>query len=91
MDAFEGFEDFKSGGQVIGTMKYVDKLVLMSKKERVLQDMFDRLTEIGRFCGLEMNVLESKVANGNLTATIRICYIKNNWRMWNISTIWVAC
>jgi hypothetical protein len=55
-NAVEGVGDFKSGGQVIGTMKYVDKLVLMSKKETVLQDMFDRLNEIGRFCGLEMNV-----------------------------------
>jgi hypothetical protein len=55
-DAVKGVGDLKSGGQVIGTMKYVDKLVLMSKKETVLQDMFDRLTEIGRFCGLEMNV-----------------------------------
>jgi hypothetical protein len=36
----------------------------------VLQDIFDRLNETGRFCGLEINVQKSKVPNGNLTATI---------------------
>ena len=55
-DAVKGVGDFRSERKVIDAMKYVDKLVLMSKKETVLQDMFDRLTEIGRFCGLEMNV-----------------------------------
>jgi hypothetical protein len=55
-DAVEGVGDFKWGGQMIGTIKYVAQLVLMSKKETVLQDMLDRLTEIGRFCELEMNV-----------------------------------
>jgi len=70
--AFEGVGDFKSEGQVIAKMKYVDKLVLGSKKEKLLQDMFHRLTEIGRFCGLEMHVKESKVSNGNLTVTISI-------------------
>jgi len=53
--AAEGVGDFKSGGQVTGKMKYVDNLVLMSKKKTVLQDIFDGPTEIGRFCGLEMN------------------------------------
>jgi len=33
-----------------------DDLVLLDKKETVLQDMFDRVTEIGRRYGLEMNV-----------------------------------
>ena len=33
-----------------------DDLVLLVKKETVLQSMFDRLTEIGRCCGMEMNV-----------------------------------
>jgi hypothetical protein len=54
--AVEGVGDFKSEGQVIVKMKYVDKRVLRSKKETLLQDMFDRLTETGRFCGLEMHV-----------------------------------
>jgi hypothetical protein len=49
---------------------YADTLVLFSKKETVLQDMIDRLIEIERCCGMEMNVEDSKVANGNLKATI---------------------
>jgi len=37
-------------------VKYEDDLVLLAKEETVLQGMTDRLVEIGRFCGLEMNV-----------------------------------
>jgi hypothetical protein len=51
-------------------MKYADRLVLLSKQETVLHDMIDRLSEIEICCGIEMNVEESKVANGNLKATI---------------------
>jgi hypothetical protein len=35
--------------------------VLLSKEETILQDMTDRLTEIGRCCGTEMNVEKAKV------------------------------
>jgi hypothetical protein len=59
--ALEGFGDFKIGGQVICTVKYADALVLLAKEEMVLQGMFDRLTEIVRCCGMEMNVEETKV------------------------------
>jgi hypothetical protein len=37
-------------------VKYVDDLVLLAKEEKVLQDMIDKLIEIGRCCGMEMNV-----------------------------------
>jgi hypothetical protein len=37
-------------------VKYADDLVLLAKEETVLQGMIDRLTEIGRRCGMEMNV-----------------------------------
>jgi hypothetical protein len=43
-------------GQVIHTVKYADDLVLLAKKETVLQGGIGRLTEIGRCCGMEMNV-----------------------------------
>jgi hypothetical protein len=33
-----------------------DELVLMAKEVTVLQGMFDKLTEIGRYYGMEMNV-----------------------------------
>ena len=42
-------------------MKYADGLVLMAKEEKVLQDMNDKLIEIGRCYGMEMNVEKTKV------------------------------
>ena len=58
-EALGGFGDFKIGGQIIHTVKYPDDLVLLAKKENVLQDMTDKLVEIGRCYGMEMN-LEKK-------------------------------
>ena len=40
--------DFKIGGKIIHTVKYADDLVLLAKEEKVLQDMIDKLIEIGR-------------------------------------------
>jgi predicted nucleotidyltransferase len=57
----EGFGDFKIGGQVIRSVKYTYYLVLLAKEETVLQGMIDRLTEIGRCYGMEMNVEKTKV------------------------------
>jgi hypothetical protein len=59
-EALEGFGDFKIG-QVIRTVKYADDLVLLAREEKVLQGMVDRLTEIGRRYGREMNVEKTKV------------------------------
>ena len=42
-------------------MKYADELVLLAKEEKVLQDMIDKLIEIGGCCGMEMNVEKTKV------------------------------
>ena len=41
-------------------MKYADDLVLMAK-ETVLQGMIDKLTETGRYYGMEINVEKTKV------------------------------
>jgi len=60
-EALEGFVDFIAGGQIIHTVKYVDDLVILAKEEKVLQDMIDKLIEIGRCYGMEMNVGEKKV------------------------------
>jgi len=54
-EALGGFGDFKIGGQIIHTAKYADDLVLLAKEENVLQDMSDKLIEIGRCYGMEMN------------------------------------
>ena len=55
-EALEGFGDIKIGGQFIHTVKYADDLVLLAKEEKVLQDMIDKLIEIGRCYRMEMNV-----------------------------------
>ena len=57
----EGLGDFKIGGQIIHTVKYADDLVLLAKEEKVLQDMIDKLIEIGRCYGIDMNVKKTKV------------------------------
>jgi hypothetical protein len=47
--------------------------VLLAEEEMVLQDMINRLIEIGRCYGMEMNVEEIK-GNDNLKATIPSTY-----------------
>jgi hypothetical protein len=42
-------------------VKCADDLVLLVKEETVLQGMISRLIEIGRRCGMEMNVEKTKV------------------------------
>jgi len=59
-EASEGLGDFKIGGQIIHTVKYADDLVLLVKEEKVLQDMIDKLIEIGRCYGMELNVEKQK-------------------------------
>ena len=60
-EALDGLGDFNIGGQIIQTVKYADDLLLMAKKETVLQGMIDKLIEIGRCYGMEMNVEKTKV------------------------------
>ena len=55
-EALEGIGDFKIGWQISQTVKYADDIVLLAKEEKVLQDMIDKLTEIGRCYGIEINV-----------------------------------
>ena len=57
----EGFGDFKIGGQIIHTVKYAGELVLLAKKEKVLQDMIEKLIEIGECYSMETNVENTKV------------------------------
>jgi hypothetical protein len=42
-------------------VKYADDLVLLAREETVLQGIIDRLIEIGRLYGMEMNVEKTKV------------------------------
>ena len=50
-------------------MKYADDVVLLAKEEKVLQDMIDKLIEIGGYYGMEMNVEKNK-SNENFKTTI---------------------
>jgi hypothetical protein len=59
-EALEGFGNFKIGGHIVHTMKYADDLLLLAKEEKVLQDIVDKLTEIGRCYGMEINVGKQK-------------------------------
>jgi hypothetical protein len=68
-EALEGFADFKIGRQIIHTVKYADDLALLAKEKRVLQDMIDKLIEIGRCYGMEMNVEKNK-SNENFKTPI---------------------
>jgi len=47
-ETLESFGDFKIGGQVIHTVKYVEDLEQLAREEAALQGMTERLTEIGR-------------------------------------------
>jgi hypothetical protein len=59
-EALEGFGDLKTRRQNINTVKYADDLVLLAEEEMVLQDMIDKLIEIRRCYGMEMNVEKKK-------------------------------
>jgi hypothetical protein len=50
-------------------VKYADDLVVLAKEEKVLQDMIDKLIEIGRCYGMEMKVEKNK-SNENFKTTI---------------------
>jgi len=72
-------------------VKYADDLVLLAKDEKVLQDMTDKLVDIGGCYGMEVNV-EKNRSNENFKATIpsKNYETKNSYRMWNLFNIWVA-
>jgi hypothetical protein len=59
-EALEGLGDFKVGGQIISTVRYADDFVLLAKEETILQSMIDKLIEVGREYGMEINVEETK-------------------------------
>jgi hypothetical protein len=60
-EALDGLGDFKIVGQIIKSVKYADDIVLMVKEGTVLQGMIDKLIEIRRCYGMEINVDKTKV------------------------------
>jgi len=55
-EALDGLGVFNIGGQIIQTVKHADDLVLMTREETVVQGTIENLIEIGRCCGMKMNV-----------------------------------
>jgi hypothetical protein len=55
-EALEGVVDFRIGGQVTRSVIFADDVVLLAKEVAVLQGMTERLTEIGRYYGMEVNM-----------------------------------
>jgi retron-type reverse transcriptase len=47
-------------GQVMGTVKYADALVLLAKGETVPRDVIDRLVENGKCNRMEINIKKKK-------------------------------
>jgi hypothetical protein len=71
-------------------VKYADDLVLLAREENVLQGMVDRLTEIRRRYGMEMNVEKTKLMRiSRQPSPIKIMTDQKKL-MWNISVICVA-
>ena len=60
-EALDGLGDFQHRRANYSTVKYADDLVLIAKEETVLQGTIDKLIEIGRCYGMEMNVEKTKV------------------------------
>ena len=53
--------------------------------------MIDKLIEIGRCYGMEINVEKTKVMRiSRQPFPVKIMIDQNNWRMWNLLNIWVA-
>ena len=91
-EALDALRDFNIGGQIIQNVKYADELVLMAKEETVLQGTIDKLIEIGRSNGIEMNVQKTKVMRiSRQPSPVTIIIDQKNRRMWNVLNIWVAC
>ena len=85
-EVLEGFEVFKTGEQATRTVKYRDDIVLLAREETVLQDKIDRLTEIGRCYGMEINVEKARRRESQSNHPQYRRQIKSNRNMWKIST-----
>jgi hypothetical protein len=90
-EALGGLGDFRVGMHIINTVRYAGDLVLLAKDETVLHIMIDKLIEVGRGYDMQINVEKSKTREfqGN-EPHYRLREIRNRWRMWKSSTIWVT-
>jgi len=81
-EVLDGLGDFNIRGHIIQNVKYADDLALMAKEETVLQGMIDKLTEIGRCYGMEMNVENTKVMR--ISRQTSPVTVDQKQRMWKI-------
>jgi hypothetical protein len=73
-------------------MGYADVGMLLAKQQTALQGITDRPIEIGTCYGMEMNVGKTEAMRiSRQTFLVQtVVEKKNNRRMWNISTVWLA-
>jgi hypothetical protein len=69
-------------------VKYADDLVLLAKKEKVLQDMIDKLIETGGCYGMEMNVDKTKVMR--ISRQPFPLKMIDQKQLENVESVWVA-
>jgi hypothetical protein len=85
-ETLEGFGRLKIR-KIINTVKYEDDLVLQAKEEIVLQDMNDKLTEVERCYGMEMNVEKKVMSISRQSFQVKRMIDLNSYRMWNLLNI----
>jgi hypothetical protein len=66
-------------------VKCADDLLLLAKEEKVRQDMIDKLIEIGRCYGMEMNVEKNKIKE-NFKTTIHRKIMINKKQLENVES-----
>ena len=72
-EALEGFGDFKVRGQVIRTVKYKNKRVLLAKEVVVLHGILERQLGTRRRYGMEMRVQKTRLTrNSRKPSPVRI-------------------
>jgi len=71
-------------------VKYADDLVLLAKEEKVLQDMIDKVIEIGGCYGIKMNVEKKVMRISRQAFPVKNMIDQNNFRMWNLLNICVT-
>jgi hypothetical protein len=67
-----------------------ENIIKVLNKRTVLQSRVDKLIEVGRGYGMEINVEKTKSMRISRQPTPLQIKIRNRWRMWKSLTIWVA-
>jgi hypothetical protein len=72
-------------------VRYADEILLLTKEETILQSMIDKLIEVGRGYGMEIDVERTKTMRiSRQPIPLQIKIDKTQRRIWKSSTIWVA-